>query len=177
MALNTITINFTECEPAPTNGYEFRYRPAGSIITYRDAGNFPSSPAIINDDNDVSGTQYEGHVRADCGSGNVGQWIPWDTGTPGTNNIDWAYTNSVGSGGRFKILVNGILVINTIVTDSGALITAIGDEIEIIVQTTVVGTATTDISGPYTNSTSAAHVTLDDFTVAAGSYTILGESL
>jgi hypothetical protein len=177
MALNTITVNFTECDPAPTNGYEIRYRPAGTAITYRDAGNFPSSPAVFNDDNDASGTQYEGHVRSDCGDGNFGQWVPWDTGTPGTDNINWTYTNTVGTGGRFKILVNGIIVVNETTSSSGALITNIGDVVEILVQSTVVGTAETDISGPYTNTTSAAHITGDEFTVAAGVYTILGQSL
>ena len=79
--MNTITINFTPCTPAPANGYRVSYRPVGTSIPYRVApNNFTTSPAVIQDSNDPDGTQYEGFIESDCGGGNYGVQVPFNTG-------------------------------------------------------------------------------------------------
>jgi hypothetical protein len=80
MAHNRITITFEPCTPTPSNGYNVRYRPQGSGITYRDGGNGSDSPIIIDDINDADGTEYEGYVRGDCGGGNYGPSSYFTTG-------------------------------------------------------------------------------------------------
>lgn len=78
MALNTITIEFEPCNPAPSNGYVVKYRPVGSTDPYRTwPANFFSSPAVIEDDNDDFGTSYEGIIQGDCGDGVLGVEVPW----------------------------------------------------------------------------------------------------
>lgn len=95
-----------------------------------------------------------------------------------TFNIDWTYANDVGIQGRMRIIVNNVTVVNTqAATASGSLNAAIGVTVEVTVQTTLEGTAETDITGPYTNSTSIDRFTSDEFTVVSGSYDIDGRSL
>lgn len=78
MAENTITINFTPCEPTPVNGYVIKYRPVGSGIPYRTAPtNFTESPAVFVDNLDAGGTDYEGYIQGDCGDGKLGFASPW----------------------------------------------------------------------------------------------------
>lgn len=77
MALNTITIEFQLCEPMPANGFLVSYRPVGSDEDYRTAGPFMSSPAVINDSDDLFGTSYEGIIQGDCGGGVLGVAVPW----------------------------------------------------------------------------------------------------
>lgn len=79
MANNKITINFTPCTPAPANGYRVLYRPAGSTIPYRNAGNFTSSPIVINDTLDAGGTDYEGVLQSQCGTNTFGVQVPFTT--------------------------------------------------------------------------------------------------
>lgn len=82
--MNLITVNFTECSPAPANGYNIQYREAGTVDALIDAGNFTSSPAVIEDDTYPDGTQYEGFIRSDCtesgeSGSNYGSEILWST--------------------------------------------------------------------------------------------------
>lgn len=186
--MNIIRVIFVGCEPVPANGYNIQWRVFGSGDPYTDAGNFTTSPAVFTDEVNPEGTSYEGIIRSDCTesgesgeSGNFGTSIPWTAIAPdsesGTVGVTWNYDNSVGTGGRFKILVNGVLIVNVTSSQSGTLLVNVGDLVEIIVQSTVTGLAETDITGPYTNSTSSEHITTDEFTVAVGSYVINGFSL
>lgn len=80
MADNRITVTFTACSPMPDFGFNIQYRILGSSDAYRDGGNFTSSPAVINDTSDPAGTRYEGYIRADCGGGNFGPQVAFDSG-------------------------------------------------------------------------------------------------
>ena len=77
---NNVTVNFTPCSPSPANGYIVFWRVAGSGTSYTNAGTFTSSPAIFTDGENSEGTQYEGYIYSDCGSGITGNFIPWSTG-------------------------------------------------------------------------------------------------
>lgn len=80
MANNTITIEFTPCEPTPANGYIVSYRPLGSDEELRIWPDpFTESPAVFTDTNDDPGTEYEGFIQADCGDGNLSVEVPWQT--------------------------------------------------------------------------------------------------
>lgn len=68
MAHNRISVTFTPCSPTPDLGYKVLYRPLGTSITYRDGGNFTTSPAVIEDINDAAGTKYEGILKGQCSS-------------------------------------------------------------------------------------------------------------
>jgi hypothetical protein len=81
MATNKITVNFIECAPTPANGYRVFYRPIGNSV-YRQSPVSQHPPIIIFDDNDPSGTRYEGYVQSDCGNGRLGDSPPTFT-TPG----------------------------------------------------------------------------------------------
>lgn len=98
------------------------------------------------------------------------------TDAPPSGNIDWAYSNDVGTGGRIRIIVNGITIINRTTSGNGIITAAIGVSVSIIVSSTVAGLADIDISGPYINSTSQTHVNTDGFTVVTGQYIITGGS-
>ncbi len=81
---NTVTINFIECEPAPANGYNLKWRVAGTSDPYTDEGNFSFSPASFVDNINPQGTCYEGFLQSDCSqSGDsvtlLGEAIPWAT--------------------------------------------------------------------------------------------------
>jgi len=78
MANNTITINFTPCEPTPAGGYRVRYRPMGGSGDFRVwPVNFTASPIVFTDTEDPIGTSYEGYIQGDCGDGQLGVDIPW----------------------------------------------------------------------------------------------------
>lgn len=82
--MNTVTINFIECEPAPNIGYRLTWRVAGTSDAYTDEGIFTSSPAVFVDNINPVGTCYEGFLQSDCSesgeSGTVlGEAIPWNT--------------------------------------------------------------------------------------------------
>jgi len=82
--MNTITVNFIPCNPAPANGYRLTWRVAGSSDPYTDEGLFTESPAIFQDAGNPEGTCYEGFLQSDCSesgeSGDVvGNAIPWAT--------------------------------------------------------------------------------------------------
>lgn len=80
MAINTITLEFEPCEPAPANGYAIHYRPIGSVGPYRTWPNVTASPAVIVDENDdPPGTDYEGYIQGDCGGDVLGVQVPWAT--------------------------------------------------------------------------------------------------
>lgn len=80
MANNTIHIVFDECDLIPANGYRVLYRPAGSLIDFREwPTSFPGSPAVFVDTLDPLGTQYEGLIMGDCGDGKYGVPIDWMT--------------------------------------------------------------------------------------------------
>lgn len=85
MASNTIHVVFDECDLPPANGYRVLYRPAGSLIEYREWPlSFPGSPAVFLDTLDPLGTQYEGIIMGDCGDGKYGVPMPWATEGSGT---------------------------------------------------------------------------------------------
>lgn len=84
MAQNTITITFTPCTPAPASGYTIRYRPVGDVA-YRTVLNVFGSPAVIVDNNDPLGTEYEGFLQSDCGGGKLGPEVPWSVGGGGNS--------------------------------------------------------------------------------------------
>ena len=64
MIVNRINIVFLECDPAPSRGYNVQWRVAGSGDPFTDAGNFFVSPAVIIDNVNPPGTQYEGTVTS-----------------------------------------------------------------------------------------------------------------
>lgn len=77
MALNTITIEFTPCEPTPANGYRIYYRPVGGGAYRFHPDRFYVSPAVFTDEEDPIGTSYEGFIQGDCGGEKYGLPIPW----------------------------------------------------------------------------------------------------
>ena len=82
--MNTVTINFIPCTPAPANGYKLTWRVAGSGDPYTDAGFFTESPAMFTDEISPEGTCYEGFLQSDCSESGesgevVGNSIPWAT--------------------------------------------------------------------------------------------------
>lgn len=81
MATNHIIVPFTLCSPAPSGGYIIKYKPLGDPGAYRDApGNpYASSPAVWDDILDPAGTAYEGFIQSDCGDGNLGLEVPFET--------------------------------------------------------------------------------------------------
>lgn len=109
MAINTITIEFQPCEPAPVNGYLVFYRPQGSEIDYREAGPFLSSPAQFEDDNDPDNTVYEGYMTGDCGGGKLGPAIPFVTEFDGISQSDGSESDGSDSGSVGPELYNGII--------------------------------------------------------------------
>lgn len=84
---NTITIVFATCSPTPANGYLVRYRPI-SGGAYRTAPNATTSPIVIVDTDDADGTQYEGYIQSDCGGGNLGNQITFETEAGGGSASD-----------------------------------------------------------------------------------------
>ena len=83
---NTITINFIECTPAPAQGYNLKWRVAGSGDPYTDEGYFSGSPIEFIDNINPEGTCYEGTLQSNCQesgesgeSGLLGELIPWST--------------------------------------------------------------------------------------------------
>lgn len=113
MGLNTITIEFQACEPAPADGYKISYRPLGSEIEYRDGGNFMESPAVINDANDPAGTDYEGIIQGDCGGGFLGVPIPWtaiNAGCEGSESEGSGSSSAPSSGSSGPSGFNAITV-------------------------------------------------------------------
>lgn len=176
--MNRIEINFETCSPAPSGGYNIKYRVAGSDDIYRDAGNFFMSPAVFYDTENPAGTCYEGFIRSGCGEvlGNPVNFSTCESESGDPDLINYNYINSVGLGGVFRIIVNGTTVVLTSVTESGTIAVAPGDTVQVIVQSTLAGTAEINISGPYNNSTSQDHVAIDAFTVLPGTYIIDGQS-
>jgi hypothetical protein len=77
--MNTVTINFIPCYPTPENGYNLKWRVVGSGDPYTDEGNFTTSPIQFSDSINPDGTCYEGILQPDCGSGAMGNEIPWST--------------------------------------------------------------------------------------------------
>lgn len=80
--MNTVTITFIECDPPPAQGYNLKWRVAGSEDAYTDEGNFSSSPIIFIDNLNPQGTCYEGTLQSICTESGesgelVGQLIPW----------------------------------------------------------------------------------------------------
>jgi hypothetical protein len=81
MATNHIIVPFTPCSPAPSGGYIIKYKPLGDPGAYRDAPGNPymSSPAAWDDILDGEGEAYEGYIQSDCGDGNLGIEVPFET--------------------------------------------------------------------------------------------------
>lgn len=85
--MNTITITFVECSPAPANGYNILWRLAGSVGGYTNEGNVTNTPAVFTDSTNPDGSDYEGFITSDCtesgesgeSGGNFGTPIPWTT--------------------------------------------------------------------------------------------------
>lgn len=73
--MNTITINFIPCSPAPAGGYRVSYSAdGGEIVT---AGPFTESPIVIEAAGGP-GTCYSGFLFSDCGGGKVSDLLPWE---------------------------------------------------------------------------------------------------
>jgi len=114
--MNTVTVNFIPCTPAPANGYRLTWRVAGTEDAYTDEGLFTESPAIFQDLINPEGTCYEGFLQSDCSesgeSGSiVGQSVAWATpceeesGTPVYAFLVRANDGTVGLCGQIPILV------------------------------------------------------------------------
>jgi len=74
--MNTITVDFIPCTPAPANGYNLQWRVLGSGDPFTDEGNFTSSPATFTDNSNPEGTCYEVFLQSDCTeSGESGQTL------------------------------------------------------------------------------------------------------
>lgn len=86
---NTIAVTYVPCESSPVNGYLIKYRPLGSSEPLRiwPVNFFPSpieitaheAVASFTTGQDADGTQYEGFIYGDCGGGDLGIAIPWET--------------------------------------------------------------------------------------------------
>ena len=110
--MNTITINFIPCNPAPANGYKLMWRVAGSGDPYTDAGFYTESPIYLVDEINPEGTCYEGYLQSDCSESGesgtlVGNAIPWaticeDSGATGDYTIEMMGVCS-SSESNFKI--------------------------------------------------------------------------
>lgn len=74
--MNTITINFVECDPRPSKGYKLLWRVAGSGDPYTDGGNFFAAPIVFSDNDNPDGSEYEGIIRSEFRN-NVCNDIPW----------------------------------------------------------------------------------------------------
>lgn len=103
--MNTITVSFAPCSPAPANGYNLIWRVLGSSDIHQDAGNFFTSPIIFTDDTNPDGTQYEGFIRSDCTesgeSGTVyGNSVPWQT------DVEPEPTACENGCGRYSVVCN-----------------------------------------------------------------------
>lgn len=85
--MNKITLNFTPCTPAPSSGYDVKFRVQGSGAVYRYAGNFFASPAVFYDSVNPAGTCYEGLIRSDC-AGMFGNSVMWETCESGCVAVD-----------------------------------------------------------------------------------------
>lgn len=90
--MNTITINFIECTPAPASGYNLKWRVAGSGDPYTDEGNFTSTPIQFVDNVNPEGTCYEGTLQSDCSESGesgtlLGEAIPWTTPCPESGSL------------------------------------------------------------------------------------------
>lgn len=69
---NTITINFTPCEPAPVGGYRVRYQVNGGSVI--EVGPFTESPIVIEAEGGP-GDCYDGFLFSDCGGGKIGDLL------------------------------------------------------------------------------------------------------
>lgn len=128
---NTITVNFTTCDPSPLNGYNILYRKVGSGDAFTDAGNFTVSPAVIIDSLGEEGDEYEGIIRSDCGYGVFGNSVPWSTeGTPSTVCRNYDVTNNHGSPTVFGyISCEGVTETPLLAPDETVTICAVEDQV------------------------------------------------
>lgn len=97
MSITAIVINFVPCSPAPANGYNIKYRIAGSGDPYTDAGNFSSPPASITVDF-PDGTAFEGIIKGDCGDGLFGPDVAWTAGGGDVGGVTMALIGPCVSG-------------------------------------------------------------------------------
>lgn len=100
--MNKLTINFDLCTPTPEDGYLVYYKPVGSIIAYRIAGPFTSTPIIIFDQQENVLTQFEGYIQSDCGD-LLGSQVPFITQAPGI--VCKTYDVNIGA-------VDGLITVN-----------------------------------------------------------------
>lgn len=113
--MNTITVNFIECSPAPANGYNIIWRVKGSSDSYTDAGNFTSSPAVFTDDTNPDGTDYEGFIRSDCSQSgesgsDYGNPVAWETSSE--SGIDGNIDNISGGAAHIDNMSYGGISLN-----------------------------------------------------------------
>jgi hypothetical protein len=83
----------------------------GSVGAYTNAGNFPSSPAIITIEGVDADAEFEGFIKADCGFGNVGNGFGFNTVGSGGGSGSGASAGGSGSGptagiGEIRVLAN-----------------------------------------------------------------------
>lgn len=82
--MNKISVNYVQCDPQPSGGYEFGWRVQGSNSAYTIAGIFFTYPAVFYDTENPAGTCYEGYFRSVCGdvSGTPVLWESCGSGMP-----------------------------------------------------------------------------------------------
>lgn len=92
---NKITISFIPCTPTPPGGYDLYYKIKGSTSDYIYGGNFTESPAAVVVGG-APGVLYEGYLQSKCLTVN-GAAVPWVMLTPGTNNAEFAESDSLAA--------------------------------------------------------------------------------
>lgn len=151
MAQNQISISFQECEPTPALGYQIKYRPLGSGGPFRTwPVLFTESPAVFVDNLDPELTDYEGTIQAICSETERSIPIPWvsynnespsqvesesesaseSESEPCAASINWDFTEDFANG-SMQIRVNGVIMVNTSVTNNGILPIQAGDVINV----------------------------------------------
>lgn len=105
--MNTVTVIFIPCNPAPINGYNLKWRVKGSSDPYTDEGNFTGSPIVFTDSLNPDGTCYEGILQSDCTPSG-------ESGTLLGNPIAWQTvceeSGTVNISGNIEFTARGIFV-------------------------------------------------------------------
>ena len=121
--MNTITVSFAPCDPAPANGYNLLWRVAGSSDPYTDEGNFFTSPIQFTDSINPDGTDYEGIIRSDCSESgesgsNFGNPIPWTTFVESGTTVSGNVTNISGGLAQIDSMDYGGISLNYVSGDT-----------------------------------------------------------
>lgn len=125
---NLIEIDFSLCDPAPSDGYRVRYQPqaGGPLLTW--STRFTTTPAIFDDGGaQPDGTLYQGFIDADCGVFGFGPAVAW--ATPEESASDSASASASASPPPcICIEINGITLPDAVVGEPySQIITLSGD--------------------------------------------------